>query len=224
MGGCVPKEGNDPRANNEPAMKTQEKKPAAPKIQSQQSNNSTSLKTSKVIFMGNANVGKTSMINAWIENNSQKGKNQPRTNVMEDFTKQMEVTDDAGAKHQLRLNIWDAAGEGGVHNLAHLFLKEAKVGILCYAIDNKNSFDQMNEWYDHLKDKEGEMFIVIVGSKSDLTDNRAVPKAFGQKLKKEIPNCKFNIETSAYTELDSIHQLFTQVGQEIINGKYYTEK
>ena len=48
------------------------------------------------------------------------------------------------------------------------------------------------------------MFIVIVGSKSDLAANRAVPAVFAQRLKKDIPNCKFTIETSAFENIDTI--------------------
>ena len=100
--------------------------------------------------------------------------------------------------------IWDAAGDTAAHNLAHLFLKDANVGILVYSIDNKNSFDQLNEWAEHLHDKQGEMFIVIVGSKSDLAANRAVPAVFAQRLKNEMPNCKFTIETSAFENYETI--------------------
>ena len=159
--------------------------------------------------MGNQNVGKTSIINAFMENNTQRGRAKARTKVIEDYTKVVEVKDSQGQAHQLKLNIWDAAGEATVHNLAHLFLREAQVGILCFAIDNKNSFDQLNEWYEHLQDKQDEMFIVIVASKSDLTQNRAVPTIFAQRLKKELPNCKFTVETSAYENIDSIKQLFS---------------
>lgn len=60
---------------------------------------------------------------------------------MQDYSKILPVEDEQGQKHNIKLNIWDAAGEMAVHNLAHLFLKDAQVGVLCYSIDNKNSFD-----------------------------------------------------------------------------------
>ena len=154
----------------------------------------------------------------------QRGKSTERTKVMQDYTRMIQVKDKAGAQHNLKLNIWDAAGEASIHNLAHLFLKNAQVGILCYSIDNKNSFEQLTEWSEHLKDKEGEMFIVIVGSKSDLAQNRAVPAIFAKRLQNEIPNCKFTIETSAFENINSIEELFNQVSREIIEGGYYTQK
>ena len=66
--------------------------------------------------------------------------------------------------------------------MAHLFLNDARVGVLCYAIDNKKSFDQLNEWAELLENKSGEMFVVIVGSKSDFAQSRAVPAVFAQTL------------------------------------------
>ena len=125
-------------------------------------------KKSKVIFMGNANVGKTSIINSFLSNSSMKGKPKQNTKVMQDFTKVISVNDKQGHTHELTLNIWDAAGDQSVHNLAHLFLSGAQVGVLCYAIDDKRSFDQLSEWAEHLRDKQEEMFIVVVGTKSDL--------------------------------------------------------
>ena len=68
------------------------------------------------------------------------------------------------------------------------------------------------------------MFIVIVGSKSDLSSNRAVPAVFAQNLQKNMPNCKFTIETSAYEDMTSINQLFTQIGREIVKGQYYKQQ
>ena len=78
------------------------------------------------------------------------------------------------------------------------------MGILCYAVDNKNSFDQLTEWYEHLEERQNEMFIVIVGNKSDLTESRAVPLVFAQRLQRELPNCKFITETSAFEDVASI--------------------
>lgn len=86
-----------------------------------------------------------------------------------------------------------------------MFCNGAQVGVLCYAIDDKRSYDQLTDWLEHILDKdENEMFIVIVGSKSDLTDHRAVPLHYARKMRSEIPNCRFTMETSAYENIDTI--------------------
>ena len=75
MGNCAKPQQNDLIASNtEPARRSN----ANSKIQSTTMPTSTELepkiKHSKVIFMGNANVGKTSIISSFMEGNSQKGK------------------------------------------------------------------------------------------------------------------------------------------------------
>lgn len=94
--------------------------------------------------------------------------------------------------------------------------------MLCYAIDNKKSMDDLQEWHEHLENKSDELFIVIVGAKSDLAANRAVPAVYAQTLQKQFPNCKFVTETSAYEDKESIISLFNKIGQEIVKGGYYT--
>ena len=221
MGCCLPSENTGQMATDlRETRNTSNNNSSSIEPQTQQ-NSKTAEKASKIIFMGNPNVGKTSIIDAYMEGGSQRGKPKAATRVIQDFTKVINVSDSKGAHHALKLNIWDAAGDATVHNLAHLFLKEAQVRVLCYAIDNKNSFDQLSEWSEHLRDKEGEMFIVVVGSKSDLAANRAVPAVFAQRLRKELPNCKFAMETSAFENVGTINQLFEQIGREIIEGGYF---
>ena len=144
---------------------------------------------------------------------------------MEDYTKAITVKDNSGKQHELTLNIWDAAGDERLHNLAHLFLGGAQVGVLCYAIDDKRSYDQLATWADHIADKaEDEMFTVIVGSKSDLTDHRAVPLHYAKRMQKDTPNCRFTMETSAFENIETIEDLFNQIGQHIIQGGFYSTK
>ena len=42
-----------------------------------------------------------------------------------------------GTECKLQLNIWDAAGDNNVKNLAHLFVNNVQCGILVYAINSK---------------------------------------------------------------------------------------
>ena len=100
--------------------------------------------------MGNASVGKTSIINSFLSKASVKGQYRERTDTIQDFSKAIRVTDKQGDGHELTLNIWDAAGDENIHNLAHMFCNGAQVGVLCYAIDDKRSYDQLTDWADHI--------------------------------------------------------------------------
>lgn len=69
-----------------------------------------------------------------------------------------------------------------------------------YSIDNKNSFDHLDEWTEHLEPIKDELFTVLVGNKSDLEPNRAVPESHAVEKMQHIPNCKSQLETSAYED------------------------
>ena len=79
------------------------------------------VKTAKVIIMGNQKVGKTSIIRAYMDSASQRNAAYVRTNTVNDFVKVIRVENDDGTITNLKLSIWDCAGDNNVHNLAHLF-------------------------------------------------------------------------------------------------------
>ena len=70
--------------------------------------------------MGDPHVGKTSIIRTFMEGRSVT--DTTRTNKCADFHKQIQVND-GGKKTLIKLNIWDAAGDNDIHNLAHLYLR-----------------------------------------------------------------------------------------------------
>ena len=96
------------------------------------------------------------------------------TNTLQDFTKTMKVKNDDGTITNLKLNLWDAAGDNNIHNIAHLFLRDVQLAILVYSIESKLSFDEMDEWHSHLHQYNPDCLIALVGNKSDLKANRKV--------------------------------------------------
>ena len=176
----------------------------------------------KVIFMGDPNVGKTSIIRTFMEGKPQL--KQGRTTMVSDFCRVIEVNVD-GRKYRIKLNIWDAAGDGDVHNLAHLFVRDVQVGILVYGINSQKSFNNLDLWLNHLNESnESEGFsLFLIGNKSDLSTQRAVPLAYGQRRAQEIPQCVMFKETSAFNDVESIQALFNEIGTAIIRKKHVSK-
>lgn len=164
-----------------------------------QTDSSTEVKFAKIIFMGDAKVGKTSIIKAFIDDELQRDKKIKPTSVISDFSKQMVVRNDDGSQTTLQLNIWDAAGEADVHHLAHLFLKDVQCGVLVFDITSKRSYDELAQWKEHLENQE-KILPILVGSKSDLSDQRIITPAFATEKKEEL-ECSFYAETSAWADL-----------------------
>ena len=57
----------------------------------------------------------------------------------------------------------------------------------------------------------------LVGSKSELVEKRAVPSVFGHRKKEEIKQCVMFKEVSAFNDLDSIMELFNEIGVAIVH-------
>ena len=93
----------------------------------------------------------------------------------------MQVKDSIGETHELMLEIVDIPGGQSVHNVANWYLENTKVAILCYAINDRRSYEDINAWIDHIKDKEG-LFSVILGNKSDLCAVREIPLIILKRL------------------------------------------
>lgn len=133
----------------------------------------------------------------------------------------MQVTTDNGQSAKLQLNIWDAAGEANVHDLAHLFLRDVQCGVLVFSIDSKVTFDALDEWKEHLENQN--VLLVLVGNKSDLDQDRQVSHAAAMESLNDL-GCAFYHETSSWNDLNSIKELFDEIGKKLVEKRLYQDK
>ncbi|KAG9094360.1 hypothetical protein FRC06_010885 [Ceratobasidium sp. 370] len=124
-------------------------------------NNSPSL-DAKVVIMGSAGVGKTSLVTRYVEERFA-----PQTTTTTGaFFHSKKVTVD-GTK--VRLQIWDTAGQERFRSMAPMYYRGASAAILVYDITSASSFDDVKVWIDELKRNcDPDLLIFIVGAKADL--------------------------------------------------------
>ena len=105
-------------------------------------------KTIKVVILGESGVGKTSIISRFI--NDTFDEELVTTTGASYVSKSMKFSD----KNQvLNFEIWDTAGQEKYRSLTQIFYKDASIAILVYDITNKDSFDELqNYWYEQIKD------------------------------------------------------------------------
>ncbi|RMG31058.1 MAG: GTP-binding protein [Methanobacteriota archaeon] len=149
----------------------------------------------KVVLLGDARVGKTSIKNRVMG----KGYNQKYfMTVGVDFSlKEMKG-------HSLL--IWDLAGQKGFDQIRSNYYKGAKGAVLVYDITMRESFDNLARWIEEMKNhSEGNVPIILAGNKVDLRDStdEYITVQEGKEKAIELAN-KFNnsvffIETSALT-------------------------
>ena len=182
-------------------------------------NNSEDEKEIKVILLGNSGVGKTSIINRYVNNvyNSN-----CETTLGSTYSTREVIKDNVVYK----LNLWDTTGQEKYHSITNLFIKGSSIVILVYSIDLLSSFEGLNYWYNSIKENlEGNNYVLaVVGSKSDLIneEEEEVSEDEAKKFAKER-NAIFKLVSSKEDPV-GINNLFDMLLDELIRMNYITVK
>ena len=102
----------------------------------------------KVVFLGESNTGKTSLIGRYINDTF-------RDDIMittsASYTGKTEWFEEEN--QFIKFDIWDTPGREKYRALSKIFYKDAKVCILLYDITNKDSFDEIRKyWANQVKE------------------------------------------------------------------------
>ncbi len=122
----------------------------------------------KIVLVGNAAVGKTSIINRIIKKTFNEFN--PSTVGAMFLTYLLEVD---GKTYKLQ--IWDTAGQERLRAIAPLYYRDAHGVILVYDITARDSFEGLNSWFNDLQDKGSERTsTIVIGNKIDLNEEQQV--------------------------------------------------
>lgn len=147
----------------------------------------------KVIILGNAGVGKTSLMNQFV---NKKFSNQYKATIGADFLTKEVMVDD----RLVTLQIWDTAGQERFQSLGVAFYRGADCCVLVYDVTAPDSFKALDSWRDEFliqaSPRDADHFpFVVLGNKVDL-ENRTVSTKRAQQWcqsKSDVPY----FETSA---------------------------
>ena len=135
----------------------------------------------KVIILGETGVGKTSIINRFI-NDEFNPDNDIETLGSTFFRKSIKRQNTV-----YKLQIWDSIGQEKYHSITRLFIKGSNIVLLVYSIDSRESFEELNHWLNTLKDilDKNKYILGIVASKSDLVNEEIVSRNEGEEFAKK---------------------------------------
>ena len=137
------------------------------------------IQENKVILLGETAVGKTSIIKRYYDDTFDT--NEVTTISMSYVDKIIELN-----KMKYKLIIWDTIGQEKYRSISKLFLTEAKIVILVYCIDKKDTFENLDFWYNLYKEELGDEAILgIAGNKADLFMEQVVSYQEGEKFANE---------------------------------------
>ena len=148
-------------------------------------------KVLKIIILGSSEVGKTSILNRYFNNDF--SPNLLSTIGIDFKTKFFKFDEE-----KVKFNFIDTAGQEKFRAISVNYLKGTSGVILVYDITNKETFDLIQGWIEDINENnKADVGKVLLGNKLDLEDNRQVPKEDAEQLAKEL-GCKF-FEGSAKT-------------------------
>ena len=136
----------------------------------------------KVIFFGNANTGKTSLVQRIKDNNFQE---KYKPTIGSEFRTIVLSPDN-------HVQIWDHAGQERYRVLLGLFSKDSHLGIYCISSENDIDEGLIKKDIELVRKNHPKLPVVIVLTKSDLLEmNRAVLHEKLNQIKAlNIPDCE----------------------------------
>ena len=168
------------------------------------------IKELKVILLGEPGVGKTNIISRYLSGSFNQSSNPTIGSTFgEKIIKKEGVT--------YSLKVWDTTGQERYNSITKLFVKGSHIVILVYSIDNLQSFEKVNFWYNYIKEElqEGKYILGILGNKRDLYEFEVVSEEDGKKLAQK-KNAVFGL-VSAKIDVNGIINYFDTISEEYIS-------
>ena len=170
--------------------------------------NEIARKKFNINFLGDTTVGKTSIIKRHV--NKTFDENAIATIGIDNIKDEKEFD-----KKKYSFKIYDTAGQERYKSISLNYIKLGDGFLLVFSVDNKETFDKLEEWVQNIYDSVSidEKVIFLVGNKID-SPNRVVKREEAEAFAK---NKKFRyFETSAKTG-EGVEELFDELYNTIYN-------
>ena len=171
----------------------------------------------KLVVIGDSYAGKSCLIRSY-----ESGKfmsNYLSTIGLDFLKKKINLTNNKEAI----LNVWDTAGQERFQALTMNYLKGTDGILLCVALTDDNYIQQIKNWFDKVQNvlDETEIQILIVGTKCDLVNDRAIIE-FKKSVASEFNN-KYQCEITSAKQLIGVDKAFKTIANMIIKSKQELE-
>jgi len=132
----------------------------------------------KIVVVGDHNVGKTSMMRRYVENEYSDGY---KATIGVDFMYQKFKILDV----EFTLHIWDTAGQEQFKCVSRAYFRGASAVILSFDLGHPETLDSAREWLEEVKrENSSNLMVFLVGTKSDMF--HAVDNETGQRVAAQL--------------------------------------
>jgi len=185
--------------------------------------------TFKVVIVGDVCTGKTCLLKRYINDTFDKGEGNtlgsqlyskkltarfmPKADKANEDAKSQRSTVSSSKQlegmitEDIKLQLWDTAGEERFMSLTPMYYKDAQAVLLVFALNSQESFENLQGWIREidLNCQTSNYILALVGTKLDLDDQKEVAFKQGQQHAKS--NNAIYFETSA-KEGTNIKEMF----------------
>ena len=159
----------------------------------------------KIIVIGDSGVGKSCLTNKATKNVFEDTYN--ATVGFEFFSFNLKLDEKI-----IKLQIWDTCGQELYRSLITNFYRNSSLAVMVYAINNRESFENIDVWLKELRTHSNpDTKVFLIGNKVDLEEERVIKREQGEEYSKEN---KFNIfmEASAKSGFNA-QQIFVEAAR-----------
>ena len=160
----------------------------------------------KLIVLGSAAVGKTTLVNQFLK--KEDVIDYRPTLGISISTQQFHVQ---GFKDDvIKFLVYDLAGQSFFKRVRHQYYKGANCAFIVYDVTRRETFDEaIDFWLEDAQKKLGNVQFVLIGNKIDLEDKREITKEEGLEKANKLKS--FFIETSALKNVN-VQDTFKIIG------------
>lgn len=168
----------------------------------------------KFIVIGDASVGKTSIIMRFVEH---KFEGDYRSTIgLNLLTHKHKLLGDT----EITFQIYDIGAHDFFRRVRAAYYTGAHAAFVVYDITRRETFDHVQKWFDELTEFVGTLPICLIGNKADLENQRAVTPEEAIKMAEKIEASY--LETSAKTG-SNVDDAFTLMAYKLVQGEQQRE-
>eukprot|EP01120_Amphizonella_sp_Union-15-10_P008353 TRINITY_DN2996_c0_g1_i1.p1 TRINITY_DN2996_c0_g1~~TRINITY_DN2996_c0_g1_i1.p1 ORF type:complete len:212 (-),score=47.41 TRINITY_DN2996_c0_g1_i1:69-671(-) len=129
----------------------------------------------KILTIGNAGVGKTSIIFRFADNTF--------SETVPTLTNDYKSKDVKVREKIITVQAWDTAGQERFRTITQSFYRGAQIIMICYDITKAETFKDINKWIEEVNRFANKgVTVILVGCKSDLKSEREVTEDDAKEL------------------------------------------
>jgi small GTP-binding protein len=157
------------------------------------------------VLIGQANVGKTSLVNKWLKNDYDDNCESTQGSWFAD--KVVSVNGE-----RVKIQVWDTSGQERFEALNEMYVRPSRAVIVVFALDDNNSFEYAQKLLKYYQDQSLTSQFVLVGTKCDnfqtsqVDSSKIVAFCAGKSIRYYATSAKFDL---------NVTQLFEETAQAV---------